>query len=257
MIHIDTTKSLVISKEQFENYNDVGKAFVALQTKISILLKNVNFVEVRRACIIQVRNRAHADDRLSELIKQISKTDNFNDLFDILVNIPYWSWIDIRILEMMVTASENPQAVELLNNYKAAIFSKNLIDLLPCVPSKEIKEEYYAKVVTKVKKDPDKMTVINLLEFQKQLEVVILDIQNGICILEHLEKGCVEVHWYIPTSCVNGAYQTARVRCHQFNDLHLQYLKIGCYPVICASPVSPNSELFCLCNIILTECVLL
>ena len=245
MIYTDT-KSLVISKEQFEKYSDVGKAFIALQTNISILLKkvNVNFVEVRRACITQVSNLARADHELSQkLIENISKKQNIDDLFDILVRIPYWSWIDIRILEMMVIASRNPQAIALLNNYTAVFFSKSLIDLLPCVPNEKIKQAYYDKVVTKVNKDPNKMTFTDLLEFRKELEVVILDIQCGICILEHLEKGCVEVHWYIPSSCSDGADQTARVRCHQFNDLHLQYLKIGYYPVIYHSQVSPKSKL--------------
>ena len=93
---------------------------------------------------------------------------------------------------MMVVASENSEAVELLNNYKDAVFSKKLHDVLPNLPSKEIKEEYYTKVVTKVNKDPNKMTVADLLHFQYKLEVVILDIQNGVCILDHLEKGCMK-----------------------------------------------------------------
>ena len=132
----------------------------------------------------------------------------------------------------MVVASGNRHAIQLLENYKGVVFSKKLIDLLPNVPSKKVKEEYYAKVVSKVEKDSDTMTVGDLLKFKYQLEVVILDIQEGFCKLEHLETGCIELHWYIPTSCVDGAYQSARVNCDQFNDLHLQYLRIGHYPVI-------------------------
>ena len=265
--YVDTVdpKSLVISKEEFESYNDVGKAFIALQTKMGILLKSATFPAIRRACIAQMHNPGGA--HLSqELVQQISKTQNIDDLFDLLVCIPYWSWIDIRILEMMVIASDNPQAGELLNNYKAAIFSKKLIDLLPNVFSKEIDEERYTKVATKVQKDPKEMTVSDLLEVQSKLEIDIMNIKKGSCILEYLEKGCIEIHWYIPTSCVDGAYQTARVRCYQFNDLHLQYLKIGHYPVIhdpLASPdvvvsaPSPPVNVGKLCNIILLACVLL
>ena len=228
------------------------------------LFKKSDYGDLRRACLTQMHNPGGA--KLSQsFIEQILRTQNLDDLFDLLVVSPYWSWIDIRILEMMVVASDNPQAVQLLNNYKDVVFSKKLIDLLPNAPSKEVKEEYYAKVVTKVNKDPNTMTVADLLEFQYQLEVVIMDIQNGVCILEHLEKGCIELHWYIPTSCVDGAYQSARVKCDQFNDLHLQYLKIGHYPVIhdpLASPdlvsaPSPPVNVGKLCNIILLACVLL
>ena len=262
-MHTDA-KSLVISKEEFKSYSDVGKAFIALQTKMRKLLKKSDCGDLRRACITQMRNPGGA--KLSQnFTEQISKTQNIDDLFDLLVLSPYWSWIDIRILDMMVVASENPHAVQLLNNYKDVVFSKKLIDLLPNAPSKKVKEEYYAIVVTKVNKDPNTITVADLLEFQYQLEVVIMDIQNGICILEHLEKGCIELHWYIPASCVDGAYQSARLRCDQFNDLHLQYLKIAHYPVIhdpLASPdlifaPSPPVNVGKICNIILLACVML
>ena len=263
MIHIDA-KSLVISKEEFESYNDVGKAFIALQTKMRRLLKMSDYGDIRRACITQIHNPGGAE--LSEtMVEQISARQNINELFDLLVCSPYWSWIDIRILEVMVVASDNPQAVQLLNNYKDVVFSKKLIDLLPNVPSKKVKEEYYSKVVTKVNHDHNEMTVTDLLKFQSQLEAVIMDIKRGVCILEHLEKGCIEIYWYIPISCVDGAYQSARVRCYQFNDLHLQYLKIGHYPVIhdpLASPdlvsgPSPPVHVGKLCDVILLVCVLL
>ena len=103
-------------------------------------------------------------------------------------------------------ASDVSQAQELLDNYKAAIFTKRLIDVLPNLPSKKVKEEYYTKIAAKLMKDPNEVTVAHLLEFQSQLEGVIMDIRKGICILEHLDRGCVETYWYIPTSLVDKAY---------------------------------------------------
>ena len=255
----------IVSKEEFQNYNHVGKAFIVLQTKMRRLLKKANCGDLRRACIAQMHNPDGAE-LTPNLIEKISLTQNIDDLFDLLVRTPYWSWIDIRILEMMVAASGISLAVKLLDNYKAAIFSKKLVDLLPNVFSREIDEERYTKVATKIQKDPKEMTVSDLLELQSKLEIDIMNIKKGICILEYLEKGCIEIHWYIPTSCVDGAYQTARVKCYQFNDLHLQYLKIGHYPVIhdpLASPdvvvsaPSPPVNVGKLCNIILLACVLL
>ena len=230
MTHLES-KSVVISKEEFQSYNSVGKAFIVLQSNMITLLKDSDCGNLRRACIAQMHNPGGAE--LSEQsVDKISTAENVDDLFDLLVRTPYWSWIDIRIMEMMVAAAQNSQAQTLLDNYKAAIFSKRLLDLLPNVPSKEVKEKYYAKVVTKIKKDHSEVTVADLLEFQSQLEVVIMDINKGKCILEHLEKGCIEVHWYIPINCVDKAYQTARAKRYQFSSLQLQYLKIGHYPVI-------------------------
>ena len=257
---------MLISKEEFESYNDVGKAFIALQTKMELLLKKADYRALRRACILQMRNPGGAD--LSQnLVEQISTRQNIDDLLDLLVCSPYWSWIDIRLLEVMVITSDNLQAVELLNNYKAAVFSKKLIDLLPNVFIKEIQEDHFPEVITKIKKDPEEMTVGDLLLFQSNLEELVMDIKKGISILKHLEKGCVEVHWYIPTSFVDIAYQSARVRYYQFDDLHLQYLKIGHYPVIhnsltsladiVISAPSPPVNVGKLYNIILLACVLL
>ena len=231
---------------------------------MGILLKSTTFPAVRRACIAQMHNPGGA--KLSpKLVEQISATQNIDNLFDLLVCCPYWSWIDIRMLEAMVIASDSSQADELLGNYKAVVLSKKLIDLLPNVFSKEVEEDY-TKLVTKIKKDPNEMTVGDLLVLQSKLEVEIMDIKKGISVLEHWEKGSIEVHWYIPTSCVDRAYRTARVKCYQFNDLHLQYLKIGDYPVIhdpLASPdvvvsaPSPPVNVGKLCNIIVLSCVLL
>jgi len=233
---------------------------------MKLLLKKADYRDLRRACITQMHNPGGAE--LSQkLVDQISATKNIDDLFDLLVLSPYWSWIDIRMLELMGIASDDPQAVELLDNYKAAVFSKKLIDLQPNVFSKEIEEDCYTEVVTKIKKDPKEMTVADLLMFQSNLEEVVMDIKKGICILKHLEKGCIEVHWYIPTSCVDGAYQTAKIRCSKFHDFHLQYLKIGHYPVIhdpLASPAdvvisapSPPVNVGKFYSIILLVCVLL
>ena len=129
----------------------------------------------------------------------------------------------------------------LLDNYKAVIFSKRLIDVLPNLPNKAVKEECYAIIVAKIEKNFHKMTVADLLEFQLQFEEVIMDIKNGVCILDHVVKGCVEVHWYIPISCVDRAYQNAKAKSSQFDDLHLQYVRTGNYPLIPDSPKQANA----------------
>ena len=41
-----------------------------------------------------------------------------------------------------------------------------------------------------------------------------------------------KTYWYIPTSLVDKAYQNARTKQYQFNDLCLLYLKISHHPVI-------------------------
>ena len=120
-----------------------------------------------------------------ELKEEILGAGSTNSLFNLLIDSPYFKWIDIRLLEAIVTISENPQARELLDNYKSTIFSKPLLDVLPNVPSQEAEEEYYATVVAKVEKDKTAkvnkdMTVGDLTNFQSPLmKVAIMDISKA------------------------------------------------------------------------------
>ena len=194
-------------------------------------MRKADFHIIRRSCIEQI-NTPNGAQLLPEDVSAIKTSRNIDELLDVLAISAYWSWIDVRLLEAMVAASDNMNAINLIEKYKDTIFQKKLKEILPDAPGKEIKEAYYTKIVSKLDKDPNDITVADLLKFQSQLETVIMDIKKGVCVLEHLERGCIEVHWYIPTSCVGRAYQSARVRCYQFKDLHLQYLKIGHNPVI-------------------------
>ena len=223
----------------FAEFGSVSEAFVFLTSQLMLLLATTNFSNIQRSCIEQI-NTPNGAQLPPELVTRVKACENVTKLFEVLADSAYWSWVDIRLLKVMAAASGLVEAIKLISDYSKIIFSKRLIDLLPNAPSKEVKEEYYTKIVTKLNKNPNNMTVADLLEFQSQLEKVLLDIKDGICILEHLEGGCIEVHWYIPTNYADGAYQTAKVRCHQFGDLHLQSLKIGQYPVI-TDPLSSYS----------------
>ena len=220
-----------IDEVDFNQFSSVAGAFLHLTSNMTILLRCADFSIVRRACIEQINTPSGAQ-LPQEVVSDIKSSMNIDKIFDTLAESPYWSWIDLRLLEAMAASSNMKQAKLLLERYKNAIFTKKLKELLPNAPSKEVKEEYYTKVVSKLNKDPDEVTVQDLLDFRQQLEEVILDIKKGVCILEHLERGCIEVYWYIPTCCIDHAYQSALQNCDQFQNIGLQHLQIGNYPVI-------------------------
>ena len=223
----------------FADFDTVGEAFVFLTSQLKSLLARTDFSDLQRSCIEQMKTPGGAQ-LPPQLVTTVKSCQNITKLFEVLADSAYWSWIDIRLLKTMAAASGLSEAIQLISNYRKAIFSKKLIDVIPNAPSKEIKEKYYTMIVTKLNKSSKEMTVADLLEFQSQMEAVILDINKGTCTLDHLEKGCIEVYWYIPTSFVNVAYQAAKASCYQFSGLHLQYLKIGEYPAIYGSLASPD-----------------
>ena len=214
----------------FANFGTVSEAYVSLTSQLKTLLKEVDFSNIQGSCVDQIRTPSGVQ-LSSDLIESIRKCNNVKELFEILTNSANLSWHDVRLLKAMAAASGLSRATELIENYIKAISSKKVFDLLPNAPSRAIKKEYYTEMVTKLKKD-NEMTVADLFEFQPELEKVLLDITNGTCVLDHVKGGCIEVHWYIPTSCVDRAYETASARCSRFKALQLLYLKIGNYPTI-------------------------
>jgi len=129
-------------------------------------------------------NGVHLSENTVQKVKLCADLDS---LLDTLIQTPYLSWIDIRLLEVMAVASGLVECKQLISNYKQSMFSIRLIDVLPNAPSKVVKDEYYTKLVTMVGKDD--LTVADLLEFHDQFENVIIVIGKGDFRLEHLMGG--------------------------------------------------------------------
>ena len=222
-------------------FSSIREAFISLTANVSKLLQTEDFYAIRRSCIEQINTPSGA--QLSdELVQKIKTASNLNVLLDILVDSPYWSWIDLRLLEAMVAASGSAVAKDLLTKYRNAVFSKKLLEVLPSVPNKEVKDSYYAKIVSKIKKDVDEITVFDLMEFQSELETVIMDIKVGTCALAHIKKGCIEIDWFIPVHYIDHAYNSAYLKRHKFHSIDLQYLQIGSYRKICEPSTQLDSQ---------------
>ena len=43
-----------------------------------------------------------------------------------------------------------------------------------------------------------------------------MDIIQGSCVLEHIEDGCIKIHWFIPTPYIHQAYKAACLNRHKF-----------------------------------------
>ena len=142
---------------------------------------------------------------------------------------PYWSWIDLRLLEGIVIASGSSTANNLLIDYQNVVFSKKLLEVLPSIPNKKVKDAYYSKITSKINKDLEDITVSDLLKFRSELETVIMDIKIGTCALANIKEGCIEIDWFVPMHCIDHAYKSACLKCHKFHTLDLQYLQIGSY----------------------------
>ena len=174
--------------------------------------------------------------------QRIKASANFDALLDNLVDSPYWSWIDLRLLRAIVVASDSRPALDLIKAYKSQVFSKKLIEVISCIPDKKINDKNYDKIFSKFGKKLEEMTINDLIELTSDLET-IMDLKSGTCTLANVVKGCIEIHWFIPTDCVDHAYNAASLKRHEYHAHHLQYLQVGAYEKIYDPSILHSSHL--------------
>ena len=142
---------------------------------------------------------AQADGSLCSLLHSAS---NSHHLFRILAeNKLYCNWMRINFLEIIAYAQVNQHLMNLIKNYKEAIFSKPLRKVWSSLPHYSVRDKYYTKLKgTFHDKDPDNVTVEELIKIAprlaKKIEMLIAVVQ---------EKSLV-VSWLIPTNKVYKAY---------------------------------------------------
>ena len=146
-----------------------------------------------RRAILQQRNVPNGVQLSSNLYKNINMAVNHDHLLNVLVNSEYWSWVDLRLLETLAMSSGILKAKVLVDKYKSAVFSKRLSDVLDnfCLPWQ--KATYINRVAMMIEKDPNEIVVGDLVRYRDTLKAVIMDINHGHCVLEHLDTGCVEI----------------------------------------------------------------
>jgi len=225
----------------FATFDNIRDAFAFLTSSLRSQLVKADICDIKRV-LIEQRESPDAVQLPQELVEKIKSSSDIDALFNDLTESDYWNWMDVRLLSVMAAATQNMENVRLLANYKKSVYSKRLFDVMPNIPSINVKQEYYRKIVTKINKDVN-LTVGDLIDFKADLEKVILDIKNGTCTLDHLEKGCIEAHWYIPTHCVDDAYKSAGMNRHKFDFLDLKYIHIGDYPIICDPQENQDANL--------------
>ena len=227
---INTAPNDQLLDVDFSDYEHVDDAFSVFTRAIyHILLSKVQFEDLRRACIENV-NTPFGAKLPCTLIESIKATKCLRDLFDELASSPYWSWINIRMLEKMVNVSCVPEANQLVKQYKDAVFSRKLSLLFKQIPKFPIPSDYYTKVQQKWNKNLDEVTVKDLVSHWSQMEEVFGGKEPSLllhCVLD----GCVEIHWYISTELMLHACGRVFNARHALKDI-LQ-LSIGNYTIIC------------------------
>ena len=172
---------------------------------------------LQRACIREIK--ALGSNLPNKLIPQIDNAPSVNGLLDILTKSEYWNWFDTRLLTAVTEASGSPEAIKLLEKYKAIYYSRKVSDLILC----EYKIKPFKKfvpLVEKYKKDPSKLTILDLQKHQYEIEQVV---EGGLVLIE-IKTGCVELTWQIPQELVYRAYTSMKRKHDELSSLAVKSL---------------------------------
>ena len=212
-------------KINFDTYKDVSDAFDELFRicQKAVKVSNEEFKCIRTSCV------ARAKEPLKGLI--MGATDK-HCLFEILAyNNKYCNWLNVRFLKVIANACNNKHLQNLIENYTDVIYSKTLREVWNCIHhSSEERDRYYSELkATYADKDPDTMTVKELMENQPRLakEIAML--------IAIVEWDSVVVTWLIPTEEVYQAYLSFLTVPRQLRmDELLQFGTWMAYPPQCA-----------------------
>ena len=200
-------------------------------------LSHADFYKIRRVCI-EDANSPDGTEFPAAFVDEISRTNNINELFDVLAKSHYWNWIDVRMMEAMVDVADIPEAEQMLNDYKDFVSPLKIKQILPDLQLHVVSKNYTTIKEKFKSSDEDTLTVGDILEHQFYLAYQIFDIKLLPMKLCSIQTGCLQLILEIPNESALHAYKSALANRHKFDKIHS--LKIGNYPTIYSSDYSPT-----------------
>ena len=217
--------------EFFKEPITITDAYLTLISQLNNILKDCNLSTLQAALLYQARTPDGV--KLNKALKdKIKAAKSSFDLLHLIVDFPSCNWLDTRLIKALARGSGFKSAINLLESYKNFVCTKKLSDALPSFSTQHQIDAYFTAISAKVKMDPDKITVGNVVQYRWTLENVILDLGNQKLNIRHVRKGCLEVYYHIPVHCSFNAYKMALHNCHKFYTINLIHIKIGDHPLI-------------------------
>ena len=179
-------------------------AFSKLSASVTTIIETVNFPRLKRAAI----ERAKSPELIqmsSEIVAAIKAANSFQDLCTLLADTPYWSFLDIRMMEAMAAASLIPAAQQSVENFKTTFYGMTLAEAAPYYPVIP-KKSAHTVMTEELDKDPSKMTLFDLHKHRFYLETELLQTGPNTITACRIVIGSVKFIWQIHVDHVYKAY---------------------------------------------------
>ena len=178
----------------FGAFTDVANAFAQLFTicQKATKVSTEEFKTIRNSCVTR------ASEPLRGLIK---RTTDIHCLFEILAdNHKYCNWMNVSFLTVIAIGCGNIQLQTLIEKYTNEIYSKTLLEVWGCIPHFSVRDQFYSEVKATFEKDPDNVTVKELLKSEPKLAKKIA------ILIALIQCESLLVTWLISTDEVYQAY---------------------------------------------------
>ena len=200
--------------------NEIHKAYHRLTGEISDILATKDFKKLRRACYQEIS--APTSTLPKNLVEDLKPTKSLDDMLDVLALSPYWNWFDTRLLQALVSVSGSPEAEAMVEQFKQIYYSYKVSEVLPCVIVRPLKGSIV--FIEKFNKDPEELTLLDLLQHRHILEYDVMEVGGGKIVLSCIKTGCVEIWWQVPVDLVYKAHTAVKKNFHKLSLLSVKSL---------------------------------
>ena len=183
---------------------------------ITDILAPKDFKKLRRACYQEISGPSSTLP--VSLAQDLKPTKSLDDMLDVLALSPYWNWFDTRLLQALVSASGSPEAEAMLEQFKQIYYACKVSEVLPCVIVEPLKDSIV--LIEKFDKDPEELTLLDLLQHKQILEYDVMDVGENRIVLSCIRTGCVELMWQVPLELIYQIYTS--IKKHNLSSLAIK-----------------------------------
>ena len=212
--------------KNFEDEDVVG-AFAYLFYKLRILFDEVNFTQLKNACI--QRGTLLPND-FKQKVKAAVELD---DVLDVLDNPLYCNWLKIHVLKRTAKVINIQEAKHLIQAYKKCVYSRKISDVKMYLHSDYFKQSHVSLVNAKILRSFESLTVVDIITFCEKLESN-MGVHAGSITATECQPGCLLITCVFPINYVLHAYETAKANFLRFRQFHIQFIEIESFPKVYA-----------------------
>ena len=189
--------------------------------RLKELWSDVEFSRLQNAC--------KSDIRLSdELRNELQTSTNLEKIFDVLSQLQFCSWLEIRILKCIAKVANVSEATSMLSIFEECVHSRKCSKFETHIDKMYINPNHLTLVVAKLNKNAEDVIVHDLIQYCYKQESILQLPPESITPVGS-SKGCLKVYMVIPCYYCLDAYEGAKNYCFKLRPLNVQYLQIGTF----------------------------